>query len=277
LYVPFRGGAISTPANSSLGVNYLIRVTGDARIASADWCYEFDFTSDNGGWATFVINTIAPGQYLGAQGWGCTFDNDPTFGNDNRAYIEFTHSGDFTFTSIETDYVATAGGALREVAIHSGPVGSFEFSHSFGAYTADSNEHTLLYSTPQTVANIKLTLVTAVFGALDADAFIFKRVRIYGTGTNPFGENCDGTTGTVRGDAFYTAYQDDGEAEAYSGMDGLNQDGSGIIHANAYSPEHVYEYTAAGTGNPFIFSFTDPDAIYTDNENKNMKVEVMPL
>lgn len=90
---------------------------------------------------------------------------------------------------------------------------------------------------------------------------------------NAGSQSVDISATTIRGDAFYWKYNI-GTATAYSGANGLNLDGAGIVHGNSYNSGHSYEFTIDGTGSEFTFSFTDPDGIYSDNSNANIKVEI---
>jgi len=87
---------------------------GDAPADCSDcdcgWCYEWDFTSSDGGWDARVISGLDFAVYSAGVGWGCRVQND---GCSNHAYCYIIKSFGFATSLIEVceyDLQAAEGG-----------------------------------------------------------------------------------------------------------------------------------------------------------------------
>lgn len=281
LYVPFKGGAVATSFNTTLAADYLICVTGSARINTGSAQTSYDFTSGANGFTALTnadsdVGTAArpatgepaAGSITGS-GW-TTADYEQENTTDVRAIYVHLDTSVITVAAGEGitatfDYTQGNHGsgftAWRMQTKDSGGVWSDRVVTAGGS-TTDGTDLTIAWSplVDTDIYGIAVWIRTDNQSSPSGSALL-KSIVISG--------------GDVAyGDSFYTWTETDEAGVAYSGSDGLNQDGSGITHANAFSPESYYEYTATGTGNPFSFSYTDPDGVYTDNENKYIKVQV---
>jgi len=76
----------------------------------------------------------------------------------------------------------------------------------------------------------------------------------------------------VRGDAFYTDYDDEATAVLYTGVLGLVVNAAKPGNIPLYTSNHEYQFTYTGDGSPIQFKYNDVD--YSDNDNVNLVVTV---
>lgn len=81
----------------------------DCSACECEWCYEWDFTTNDGGWTPQVISGLNFAVYSSGNGWGARIQDD---GCSNHAYwyLELALGGAFTsLLSIEVDFASAIG------------------------------------------------------------------------------------------------------------------------------------------------------------------------
>ena len=78
----------------------------------------------------------------------------------------------------------------------------------------------------------------------------------------------------IRGDAFYTGYQDGGSATLYGASFGFRVNGAVPGNVPLYNPNHSYTFTFTGTGSVVLFDWDDPEGDYTDNQDTNLVITI---
>lgn len=271
LYVPFRGGAIGTSFLTSLGTDYLCRVTGFADLKATGAEDTYNFLSSDGGFAVFDHSPASPGSqengvYTGGVGWEDT--NDTTFQGPNSARgIAIRLTGlSYTDPVATLIYDVTQGAEFAPLPTYSGRILFLNSS----SVVADSGSGAAFGVGEVTLATIG-----------DVDEIRLQAICSSASGVADGGGSALFTGVTVNeeaisGDAFFLS-QGDSAWIAYDSGYGLRENNTDITHANAFNTEHTYEFTLPGTGNAFVFAFFDPDGSLSDNENKTMRIEIIEL
>ena len=265
VYVPFRGGAINSNFTSVLNDTYIVQVTGVASIGGDGWCETFDFRDSEHSFEqveTGDRDDVTWTNGSGYEGAGASPGKSVNVRRDfetDASGQSITYTVTFDNSNIPDDdwrykLLTYSGALLVQVSADS--------SQSTQTLVATSTEGLWIFADDRSVANNRTY------------PGYFQQVKAEGLGSNPFNINPCSSAGNLQGDAFFEGFQDDGTPTAYTGQGGLNLDGSGIVHANDYSSEHVYEFTVTGTGNVFAWSFTDNDGDYAENENKYIQVTI---
>lgn len=150
------------------------------------WCYEFDFTEDDGGFTTFGVGTWS------SAGWetGLVYvGGDPARG---RRQVQLTKSFGFSVTATKIQMVYSAA-----IGNNTAPTGTGMWKDTFATtiQTAgvSSGLNTITFNGSMTLDNIQLSL--GVGGCDDCGdpggSGEIRKLRFYGAGTNPFGDdNC---------------------------------------------------------------------------------------
>lgn len=171
---------LSSPSGGTLGaqVSHTVTVTDD------EWCYEFDFTVSNGGWAT-----SGRGAY-GADGFTSTAGAGANIGTGINISRNFSQS---TITNVTMTYNLTAVGGVgafnpRTVVILRNS-GTQTFRNDIENLTnGDGKQHTVNPNVNATTLELYLIIDQAEPFAGSGRIY---RVRVRGLGTNPFGNsNC---------------------------------------------------------------------------------------
>ena len=163
---------------------------------TADWCYTFDFTDNDGGWVAkgspYLPPTSEPdwATYQSGSGWVTVDDEADNSGSYYRRVIitkTFT-SSTITNIGVTYDYVrginnANAALSIRMNSTSYYALGLDEISDGnprFDEWTGSQNN----------VTNIDVYVASyAASTASYAGSATIKSVVVYGTGTNPFGSN----------------------------------------------------------------------------------------
>lgn len=265
---PSEVGADFVSAN---GQPYSIVVSGDAQLGNGAWSQTFDFTGSDGGWQV-IATAVPPGSYSPGVGWISGFN---AANNINQVAIEriFTST---TITSILATYDAAAGSTASN---SSRPR---QILATSGGGTVVNQSETIVYGTGQTylwtgsviadrvaVLLVPANRVAAPPPAVNGSATLTS-VTITGIGVNPF----TGTGAPTRGDAFYYGYDEasGGQAQLYSGAQGLRIQGTGIAIPPPYNANHEYAFEWIGDGNQPLFKFEDSD--YSGNQNVNLILKI---
>jgi len=200
--IPLDGTPYIVPAGQPSG-NYFL-MSNDSTLAdnqgsislhlnacNAGWCYEFDFTQAQHGFLGGLENGVgAVGSSWSVNGWaGDCYQSGSDWYGATQAYKTFS-SGDIV--RVEMDYFGTPG--------------TYDFGNNntyiyingnyLGAGALGSGNQT------KVVDNINLTTTALAFSAgynngngsnhnCNTGAALVKKIRVYGTGTSPFGpSNC---------------------------------------------------------------------------------------
>jgi len=152
--------------------------TGDCSDCDCQWCYEFDFTTSDGGWTQFT-DGVPGATYVGGVGWvdktsggtRGTFIQSPLFDLTHVTKIEFTYIAAGNVTST-VDYLQASGG-FPMVDVCAGALGEFTVTWD-GDIEADR-------------AGLQVGNSTS----FPAGSSVIVNVKFHGTGVNPFGsDNC---------------------------------------------------------------------------------------
>lgn len=155
------------------------------------WCYEFDFTIDDGGWSTSAEILRDFGVYTGAT-WDSVWGSIPGPGFDERLYIDWTFDNQTEVTQVEIDFevIGTLGNAPNLTIILTDALASAFIDVK--NYTIGTQ--TIIWENIENIVDgIKINFVFVAGTALDADLLIkVSAVRISGAGTNAhmLGNNC---------------------------------------------------------------------------------------
>jgi hypothetical protein len=301
LYVPLTGGAIGTSFTSELGRDYLLRISGKGRIAeesaAGEWCYRFDFRDSDGGFVagTSPASGTVYGTYAAGDGWtytdvvsaghnvrGLSIEYTLPFSNPN--YTTFIIEYSYTYGHLDVNFLPADNPTTVMWRIQNGGSGFPDLTIatlSSGGFQGTNKTWSVTHPT-STYLGSSLTFRFAAETSNDNQVpktydgtITIHSIEIHGTGTNPFPSNNCGTE--VIGDAFWYAGEEV-PADTYASGGGLLLQGSDIPHALEYNPSGTYEVTVTGDGNQFVFSFADNyDSDLTNNQNANIKVEVIPL
>ncbi len=158
--------------------------------ACGDWCYNFDFIVDDGGWVNGAAYDRPFGIYVAATGWQSVW-GDVRGTDDERLYIHILNTPNANMTSVELDFAATGTGgvnrrAVLEVRRDNGVVASIINDQ----YLTDGSVITLTIDQKnETFNEVRLT-ITGHTG--DDDLLITcTRVEVRGMSANPYGaDNC---------------------------------------------------------------------------------------
>jgi hypothetical protein len=269
------GNVVTTNGLSTFGNTYAVSVEGDAKIADVDWWAECDFTQSACGFAASTPWWSEPASGIWSSGIGWVHDDKLDGSNNVRSVniglaIDSTviSSAIMTYDFTKGSFVNPALAAVRDIA-RGGAI----------AFSAMSNGNDQTYNYGGN-ANPRTDLTLFVRCHLNTSSYsgaaTVTKFYITGTGTIPtqLAANATnyGTGAGVRGDAFYTNYQEGGEPVLYTGTYGFVVDGSKPGSIPTYSPNHQYIFFHTGTGAPIGFKYNDND--HTDNDNRNLVVNI---
>jgi hypothetical protein len=302
LYVPLTGGAIGSATTSVNGDDYLLRISGKGRIAEesagGEWCYRFDFRDNDGGFvaSTSPASSTILGTYVAGDGWtytdvvsathfvrGLSIDYTLSLGT-SRNYTSFIVEYSYTYGHLGVNFLPVdnpttemwrfrnGGSGLPTLTVATLSSGGFqgtnktwEISHPTGTYLGSSA--TFQFCAETSNDNV---VPKTYDGTITVHA-----IEVHGTGANPFPSNNCGVE--VIGDALWYAGEDV-PPDTYAAGGGLLLNGTSLVHALEYNPSGTYEVEVTGDGNQFVFSFNDNyDGDATNNQNANIKVEIIPL
>lgn len=277
LNVNMRSGNVKTTNGLSVfGNTYAVSVEGDAKISQSGWFAYFDFTQTDGGFGLDGAEFGIPNSGVWSSGTGWVHTDTSTGPLNERAItisLPITASDvtsmvmtyDFTKGSynlgtknaliigltswlVQTQFNSMSNGSDQTVSDNTGEAAAddivlFLRSHS------DTNAH----SGSCTMTSLTLTGDGAIPAELVANATNYSE-------------------GELWGDAFYRNYQDGNTPSLYDGLNGLTVDGAKPGSIPLYSPAHSYIFVVTGTGAPIGFKFNDGD--YSDNDNRNLVVNI---
>lgn len=268
LLVPmFNSTAVFSQASLTLGASYLLRITGDGKIATERKRLIFDWTLGSElGWEP---NNLTSGDtsdravWLG-NGWGRAFVS-----GDNVIVIEtaFTWPDDFVITESRYHIRNRVGSLFRIIyglPYTNGVFNCTDFVSDGLLTTASIDEGT------RTGLGIEFSVFTPPAGTM-----LLYRAEFDFTGDAPSTSGTIVDLGSFRGDAFYWKYNDS-DVEAYPSTTGLFINGLEPT-APAYSAAHSYEIPFTGEGGTVPFQYFDPESNYSDNDNVYIKVEIIAL
>jgi hypothetical protein len=299
LYVPLRGGAVGTSFNSELGRDYLLRISGKGRIAeesaAGEWCYRFDFRDSDGGWVTYADFSLTGGIWNSGTGWEAT-DTNVAFSTQAKSIsIQYTLPvGTYGVVRIIVEYDFEKGhyqigsssddGNMNLLNLRENNNGTTIDQVFWGSLPVGFEGSNKVYDVDLslTPAAINATINVAFYASYDnfgtlttSGSATLRAIEFHGTGTNPFPDNNCGVE--VIGDAFWYAGEEV-DADTYAAGGGLLFQGSNITHALEYNPSGTYEVTVEGDGSQMVFSYNDNyDGDATNNQNANLKIEIIPL
>lgn len=142
------------------------------------WCYEFDFTVDDGGWTV----TGAGGTYVTSTGWRTEVD----FGGHILS-IGVVFDPDPIITRVEVDFELNSSEAMtiEVTAVQAGP----DETESGNYTTSGTYEFVGTFTNLNEVTTLNVSTFNGVSGG--SDYITVTAVRIYGKLENPFGSsNC---------------------------------------------------------------------------------------
>lgn len=271
LEVSLKGGAVVTALTTEIGTNYKAEITGDGVISLAAEDSFTDFTNLQGSWVLYStgVQSGTPGTYTGGTGWvhGDHTEDDNDRVRGVRLKLVLPASGYIERVSVQFDY--TRGN--WNVSSHAAGIFYNDGGIQNGELIGDS---AIQDGVQGLVWNVRPPIQT------DEIYIIIRSDNVSATG--------DPRTGSVtitaarvngvdeRGDAFYRNYQSGSAAIAYSAGKGFTVDGSAPT-APAFKSSHNYEITVAGTDATLSLAYIDEDGDYSDNENKNLRVEITAL
>lgn len=162
------------------------------------WCYEFDFTVSDQGFTTYTnafltANSLAGGEYMGGEGWQMT----QVPGYPNTRHTLAIHFGDMPdLSQLQTVEWFYYYSGLEVHSLH-GYIGEFDIDGSSGNQHVEDLEQQSPGGPTEhyQVMNISPALTGNLFTAGIAQDYgtvgILRKLRLRGTGTNPFGaDNC---------------------------------------------------------------------------------------
>jgi len=147
---------------------------GDCTFCSADWCKQFDFTLNNGGWTVYNNGTADYGAYVAGVGW-----ESAVVGSTEILQISVMFGGSWNITTVDVWYSRSAGVGRHgnsTVSTGGGPVVDLQD----GAGTS------------HTVCNIdagvgQVVVDGEIYPVVSGAVFTVTKVEIRGLGTSPFG------------------------------------------------------------------------------------------
>lgn len=159
-------------------------VTGECGDCGA-WCYEFDFLTDSGSFGNVTVYNTSGTVFCGSSGGG-TYSGGTGWTVTRTIGRNFTRSN---ITAISLDVVAGSGSGapLAGFEIYD-PQGGRAYDRDYGVVSTTSNAsgtYTLTWSGNKMASEIAFLRCTS------SGSTVYKKLRIEGVGTNPFGtSNC---------------------------------------------------------------------------------------
>lgn len=161
------------------------RTSGDCSDCACGWCYEFDFTIDEQGWVLTPIGASVRGQYLSGQGWSSN-DNVCEGADWNNAFnVNLLTTYTATVDTMQIDYTST-NGTSDGIDVAVGYPSGFSAETTYGEPGG-----TLSFSPncPVLQIYVQMNPSTSSCGGDRPGSVIMSKLRLYGTGDNPFGTN----------------------------------------------------------------------------------------
>ena len=279
LNVNMRSGAqVSTTRETTIGETYRVYVNGQGLLQEGTtvWWAKFDLTVNYGGWVIYVYDNMwtdpdppAAGLYVASTGWRPTTIPGGAHHNTTR----FVFGTTATIQSIN---------ATMTPDTNSGPVSSFSMNMGYedtsgnGQVTSYTpNKSTTSMGGAFTPVSANGILWTVSYNNGNSDHYI-KTFELTGTGTIPAELVSSATeyssSAEIYGDAFYKQYNA-GNAQLYSGTNGLTVNSAKPSNIPVYTDAHNYEFDITGDGSKVAFQFNDTDL--TDNDNTNIVVRIV--
>lgn len=142
-----------------------------------EWCHEFDFEFDDGGWAADILSGNTLAQWVSGQGW----QRAVLTGTSYRARAAFIH--------IDVNAYVTSIGVETVLANHQNV--AFDYDEPFypagtGAQYGETDALFTAYPA-QTVTTLGIGIDRGGVGLTSR----IVRIVLNGTGDNPFSDNCD--------------------------------------------------------------------------------------
>lgn len=162
--------------------------TGDCSSAECNdtWCYTFDFTQSNGGWATFDISDLAGDQLTGVYTPGVGWEDTFTSAVGVRGVSIRRLFAPTVLTSVNVDLEYTSG-VCQELCNHSIQL------RSGGVVVLQGAQNDWSLNTNLTVDEVRVYLEVGdrANNSDPGGTGVITRITLHGTGANPFGEdNC---------------------------------------------------------------------------------------
>lgn len=150
-------------------------------ICDCGWCYEWDFTTGNSDW----VSDTGWAQYTPGVGW----ESVTIGGVGNVTYVKLNFAADCALTYFYAEWTPTGANGSNYPLLRgwTGPdeTGTLQFSQNYTDVNGMLN--TGFMDTPNTVRCILFSRT----GPQGASNFVLTKIRIHGTGVNPFGaDNC---------------------------------------------------------------------------------------
>lgn len=244
---PKSGLSYETTATALTGEYVTWRVRGSGQIGSNDWCYEWtsfgdwtQMTVGQGTWSSYLALAFSSTTINSIECW-YTWSGTTTGSADS----ENVFSSATTINSGTRIYFNNAAGVLDGYFILSG-------ERVLSGLTVGVNR-----TEPGGDGNVTIT-----------------KIRLHGTGTNPFGsDNCgESESSAILGDAFYYTLDDWNTATAYGSGDGLLIEGTQPASIPPFTPTHEYEGALTVTSGTIIYSFNSP---YSNSLMDNWSLQVI--
>ena len=143
------------------------------------WCYEFDFTDNNGGW------TGLSGSYDSGNGWRSVNGSD-------GIQLALPETGTITKVTVFFDIVSGSWNVSRTSYVcDSNPCGSGTFTYGNAAGTLGAGSYSLVHNVDTGAVPVAALVQLVVSAAGAGNNIIIRSVTYEGTGDNPFGtSNC---------------------------------------------------------------------------------------
>jgi len=165
---------------SNAGVHLEAAADCDCECA---WCYEFDFSIDDGGWSPLVNVYGTYGTYIAGSWWRSNFFPTPAFNNYQQINLTLTFSTTLTEIEVYTEF-GTGSPQTRNVYVNR------EGGTNIFVSSASAGDNTDTWTGSQAVT--ALTIGTSHYPTGSTSYTRLKRVVLRGTGDNPFGmDNCE--------------------------------------------------------------------------------------
>lgn len=159
------------------------------------WCYEFDFSVDDGDWSGVMLSAFNPdGPWAthSTSGWNAVYGSDDTYANNRYAQAVLERTLNATLTGITVHYTLSVGNSLLVEGIP-----RIIISDNNGDFSTHTNlqdgSGSVSWAGARTLTNIRIWFWSGFRNDntnLTSTATITK-ITLQGTGTNPFGEdNC---------------------------------------------------------------------------------------
>lgn len=290
--VPLKGGSVSSSTVTEADKTYRLKIAGFGRLTEDNWTVTFDFEQNDGGWdetgttPEYSNGAIDHGDYVQGTGWvhtdSITRNGSSTYARRAKLYIEYDNTGvditdvELVFNLVKGSYPLGSSVVARiqeDITVY--PTTESNLVALTNNDSSSGSGQILTYSGSTSSGRLFVDVIANGGESDPADlngAATIKRVVATGTGPNPF---ASGTYAGTLGDAFYQGFEDEGTPTAYATGKGLQIDSADPSPRPAYEASHVYEYSFAGTGSAITFEFVDPDADYSDNENKHIRIELI--